>query len=208
MNHEPQVTKSHYSGSAYRSSERWMSYFHQLELVEKVGANTVLEVGVGSGVLARELEGRGVDVTTLDIAADLQPDIVGSVTQIPCGEATFDAALAFEVLEHLPFDQSVMALHELKRVARTHVLVSLPHPGWVFSIIYKLPLFPRIELFFQIPFFWKTHQFNGEHYWELGTNGYPISKIVDAAKEAGLQCESIKKYADDPAHRFFVFKKP
>jgi ubiquinone/menaquinone biosynthesis C-methylase UbiE len=207
MTHEPQVTKSHYSGSAYRSSERWMSYFHQLHMIEQVGARNVLEVGVGSGVLARELESRGIDVTTLDIAQDLQPDIVGSVTEIPCGDASYDAALAFEVLEHMPFEESESAIRELARVARTHVLVSLPHPGWVFSVMYKLPLFPKIELFFQIPFFWRTHKFNGEHYWELGTRGYPVRRIVDTARSCGLELVSYKKFADDPAHRFFVFKK-
>src|SRR5258708_180301 len=106
MTHTPQVTKAHYAGSAYRSGERWMSYFHQLGLVETIGAKNVLEVGVGSGVLERELEARGVDVTTLDIAEDLQPDIVGSVTKIPCEDASFDVALAFEVLEHMPFEES------------------------------------------------------------------------------------------------------
>ncbi|MBY0472786.1 class I SAM-dependent methyltransferase [Patescibacteria group bacterium] len=203
----PQVDKTHYAGAAYRSSDRWMSYFHQLELVEKIGAKHVLEVGVGSGVLARELVVRGVRVTTLDIAEDLQPDIVGSVTDIPCENVSFDTAVAFEVLEHMPFEESTQALRELARVSRTHVLVSLPHPGWVFSIIYKVPLLPRIHLLIQIPFFWKTHRFNGEHYWELGKKGYPIGRFLSAAKDAGLTLVSLEKHADDPAHRFFLFKK-
>jgi ubiquinone/menaquinone biosynthesis C-methylase UbiE len=207
MTHMPQVDKSHYMGAAYRSSERWMSYFHQLELVRMTHANRVLEVGVGSGVLARELRSRGVHVVTLDIADDLKPDMVGSVTGIPAEDASFDVASAFEVLEHMPFEDSVQALRELGRVSKSYVVVSIPHPGWVFSIVYKLPLFPKIELFAQIPFFWKRFQFNGEHYWELGTKGYPIARFVAAAREAGLELVSFEKYADDPAHRFFLFKK-
>ncbi len=207
MTHTPQVDKTHYAGAAYRSSDRWMSYFHQLGLIEKIGAKNVLEVGVGSGVLARELMARGVEVTTLDIAEDLHPDIVSSVTDIPREAASFDAAVAFEVLEHMPFEESAQALRELARVARTHVLVSLPHPGWVFSIIYKLPLLPKIEFFFQIPFFWRTHTFNGEHYWELGTKGYSIRHFINVAHACGLHLVSLQKHANDPAHRFFVFKK-
>jgi ubiquinone/menaquinone biosynthesis C-methylase UbiE len=207
MNHTPQVGKSHYSGAAYRSAERWMSYWHQLALVERTGAKKVLEVGVGSGVLYRELQARGIDITTLDIAPDLLPDVLGSVTAIPSADASFDAALAFEVLEHIPFTEFEHAIRELARIARTHVVVSLPHPGWVFSVCYKLPLFPKIELFFQIPFFWKEHQFNGEHYWELGKKGYPVARIIAAARAAGLELVSFEKYADDPAHRFFLFKK-
>lgn len=207
MTTTPQVDKTHYAGAAYRNPERWMSYWHQLCLVEKSGARSVLEVGVGSGVLARELRARGVATETLDIAADLSPDILGSVLAIPKDDGSYDAALAFEVLEHMPFEESEKALRELARVARTHVLVSLPHPGWVFSAILKVPLLPRFEIFFQIPFFFKTHAFNGEHYWELGKRGFSVSRFVGAAKRAGLQLASYEKHADDPAHRFFLFKK-
>jgi SAM-dependent methyltransferase len=207
MTNTPQVAKSHYAGAAYRNPERWMSYYHQLSLVEQTGASSVLEVGVGSGVLARELRSRGFAVETLDIAADLSPDILGSVLSIPKGERSYDAALAFEVLEHIPFNDVEKALSELARVSRKLVLVSLPHPGWVVSGIHKIPLLPRFEVFFQIPFFWKKHDFNGEHYWELGKRGYAISHFVDTAKAVGLRLISYEKHADDPAHRFFVFEK-
>jgi hypothetical protein len=207
MTHTPQVDKSHYAGSAYRNPERWMSYWHQLVLVERTGAHSVLEAGVGSGVLARELHARGLAVETLDIAADLSPDIVGSVLAIPKGDGTYDATLAFEVLEHIPFEDAAKALSELARVSKRYVIVSLPHPGWVFSKIVKLPLLPRFEIFFQVPFFWKEHAFNGEHYWELGKKGYPISRFSAAASAAGLRLVAYEKHADDPAHRFFLFEK-
>ncbi len=207
MNYEPQVGRSHYEGSAYRSLERWSSYWHQLELVRSVNPTSVLEVGVGEGVVARQLEFGGVAVTTIDIAADLHPDVVGSVTALPFENASFDLILASEILEHIEFSDVPKALSEIARVSRAHVMISVPHPGWVFSIIYKVPLFPRISLLFQIPFFWKTHTFNGEHYWELGTKGYSTMRFIQVAKEAGLELVSHTKYADDPAHRFFLFKK-
>ncbi|MCR4325937.1 MAG: UPF0146 family protein, partial [Patescibacteria group bacterium] len=73
MSYSAQVDKSHYAGGAYRSQERWNSYWHQLALVEKTGAKKLLEVGVGEGIVARELAARGVAVTTVDIAEDLKP---------------------------------------------------------------------------------------------------------------------------------------
>ena len=84
-------------------------------------------------------------------------------------------------------------------------MISIPHPGYVFSLSFKLPLLPKIDLLLQVPFFWKTHVFNGEHYWELGKKGYPVKKFLACAKEANLTLVSYKKYADDPGHRFFVF---
>ena len=207
MTYTAQVDKSHYEGSAYRSGERWNSYWHQLELVAATKARTVLEVGVGSGVVARELKSRGVQVTTVDIASDLQPDVVGSVTVLPFEPNSFDCVLAAEILEHIEFKDVSQALSEIALVTRKSVVISIPHPGWVFSISYKLPLFPLVRLMSQIPFFWKTHTFNGEHYWELGKKGYPIKRFTDAGAAAGLKLVRAEKHTDDPGHRFFLFEK-
>lgn len=176
-----------------------------MEFVRAAKPETLLEVGVGEGVVARELRAMGIAVTTVDIAEDLCPDVLGSVTELPFEDASFDAVLAAEILEHIRFEDVSIALKEIARVARTHAIISLPHPGYVFSVDYKLPLLPRIQLFSQIPFFWKTHTFNGEHYWELGKKGYPIQRFLDAAHDAGLHLKTFGKFGDDPAHRFFLF---
>lgn len=205
MSYEPQVDRAHYEGKAYRSAERWSSYYHQLALVRGAGARSVLEVGVGEGTVARTLRAEGVEVTTVDIAGDLQPDLVGSVTALPCQDKSFDVALAAEVLEHIQWEDVPAALGELARASRSHVVIGLPHPGYAFSFVAKVPLLPRIELYLQLPFFWQTHRFNGQHYWELGKQGHSISSFVRLAKEAGLTLERLEKHADDPAHRFFLF---
>lgn len=206
MNYTPQVGKEHYAGQAYRSGERWSSYWHQIAIMRSTGAESVLEVGMGEGVVARQLAAGGIKVETLDIAEDLKPDVVGSVTAIPLPDKSYDAVLAAEVLEHITFDDLPQALREMVRVARKFVMISVPHPGYVFSIIYKVPLLPRISLLYKIPFFWKTHTFNGQHYWELGKKGYSVNKFLKEAKTAGLTLVEHKAYADDPAHRFFLFR--
>lgn len=200
-----QTDKTHYSGQAYRSGERWTSYWHQLELVRGTDAKHILEVGVGAGIVARELRATGVAVTTLDIAEDLHPDKVGSVTAIPFPDGAFDAVLAAEILEHIRFEDVPRALQEIARVAKSHAIISVPHPGYIFSIAYKVPLLPKIALLGRIPFFWKTHAFNGEHYWELGKRGYSVRRFLACAREAGLELVKHTSYADDPAHRFFLF---
>lgn len=207
MSYSPQVGKEHYRGGSYSFQDRWNSYWHQLDLVRALHPSTVLEVGVGEGVVARELRARRIEVTTLDIAQDLQPDVLGSVTMIPLPDDTYDVVLAAEVLEHIQFEDVPQALREIARVSRSCVVIGLPHPGYVFSIIFKVPLLPRIEFFIQIPFFWKHHQFNGEHYWELGKRGFPVRRFVRVAHNVGLKLVSCQKFADDPGHRFFVFEK-
>ncbi|TAJ14084.1 class I SAM-dependent methyltransferase [Patescibacteria group bacterium] len=206
-NYIQQVEKKHYSGSAYRNTDRWMSYYHQIALVRSCSPKTILEIGCGTGTVSRELKNEGCVVSTLDIATDLEPDIVGSVLEIPLPDTSYDVVCAFEVLEHLKSEDVPHALKEMARVARTHVLVSLPHPGWVFSLIGKIPLFKRFEFFFQLPFFWKTHVFNGEHYWELGKKNHSIQWLVSHAQSTNLRLKIFTKHADDPAHRFFLFEK-
>lgn len=204
-NYTTQVDKTHYSGLAYSSQERWNSYFHQLDLVKKTGAQSILEVGVGSGVVVQELTRRGLQVTTLDIAEDLVPDILGSVTDIPLPDKSFDLVLAAEILEHIDPKDLPQALCEIARVSKSSVIISVPQPGYVFSTIIKIPLIKRFSLLCKIPFFWKKHKFNGEHYWELGKKGTPASWFLREAKVAGLQLIIKKSFADDPAHLFFLF---
>lgn len=202
----PQVDATHYRRGVYRAKERWASYWHQLDLVRACGPHTVLEVGPGPGVVTTTLRTEGVQVTTCDIAPDLAPDIVGSVTALPAADASYDVVLCAEVLEHIRWDDVPRACAELKRVARGHVVVAVPHPGWVFSLSLKVPLVSRMSFLLQIPFFWHTHTFNGEHYWELGTRGYSLRRFLATAAAAGLVCVRSEKYVDDPVHRFFVFR--
>lgn len=205
MTYAPQVDRSHYAGKAYRSSERWNSYWHQLVLVRRTSPLAVLEIGPGEGVVTDALRKDGIAVTTVDIAPDLRPDVVGSITALPLPDKAFDMVLAAEVLEHIRFEDVPQALREMARVARLGIVIALPHPGYVFSFVVKLPLLPRLELFFQLPFFWKRHVFNGEHYWELGKRGYSQRHFLKCAGEAGLKLVASEKHADDPAHRSFLF---
>ncbi len=207
MTYEPQVDKSHY-GKKYRHLDRWDAYFHQLAFIGRAAPTTVLEVGPGEGVVTREMREGGIAVTTVDIAPDLSPDVVASVTDLPFDAAQFDAVVACEILEHIRFEDVPHALAEISRVIRTHAIISVPHPGNIlFSAIVKIPFIRQFSVRIQIPFFWKTHTFDGQHYWELGKRGYPVSRFIDAARGAGLTLVVTEKYTDDPAHRFFLFEK-
>lgn len=204
----PQVDKEHYARGSYRSKDRWLSYFYQLRMVRSCKPGEVLEIGPGEGVVTEALRRGGVRVTTCDIAPDLRPDIVGSITALPLPDASVDVVLAAEVLEHIAWADVPKALAELARVSRSHVVISIPHPGQVlFSGEFKLPKLRWFGIRVQVPFFWKEHRFNGEHYWELGKRGYSMHAFVAMAEHVGLRLVSTQKHADDPVHRLFIFKK-
>ncbi|HEX8387081.1 MAG TPA: class I SAM-dependent methyltransferase, partial [Rubricoccaceae bacterium] len=113
--------------------------FHErvLELVREAAPRTVLDAGCGEGFVAGFIGERmpGVEITGIDDSAGAVEYArehfgahgtfeVGSVYALPYADRQFDLVLCSEVLEHL--DRPEEALAELKRVARRHVLLSVP----------------------------------------------------------------------------------
>lgn len=202
MNHS-QVDKSHYSLDKYAFEGRFVSYYWQLKEVLTLRSSSVLEVGVGDRVFGDFLKNNTeITYTSVDVAEDLHPDIVGSVLDLPFADKSFDVVSAFEVLEHLPFDQFDSALGELFRVARSHVVISVPHFGPMFSFSLKIPFVPQVQFAVKIPFP-KKHVFNGQHYWELGKRGYPSSLIRGKLSLHGKILRDFIPFGN-PYHHFFV----
>ena len=99
------------------------------------GVHRLLEVGVGTGRIARPLEERGVEVTGLDAsrgmlararAKGLPRLIRGSAYHLPFPDEAFDATLFVHVLHLL--DDPPSALHEAERVGREGAF-ALVHPA-------------------------------------------------------------------------------
>lgn len=102
-------------------------------------ARLVLDVGCGNGWLARALVRRGVAVCSTDLgrtnpqrALAETPDerhvaVVASGERLPFADATFDCAVASEVIEHLP--EPERTLEEMWRVVRPggRVVISTPY---------------------------------------------------------------------------------
>ncbi|MFA6519723.1 MAG: class I SAM-dependent methyltransferase [Candidatus Paceibacterota bacterium] len=200
-----QVGKSHYDFERYSFEGRFVSYYAQLKEVLAQKPSSVLEVGVGDRVFGSFLKNNTtISYTSVDVDEALHPDVVGSVLALPFAEASFDVACAFEVLEHLPFEQFDQALGELCRVARTHVVISVPHFGPMLSFSLKVPFLQEIHIALKIPFP-KKHIFNGQHYWELGKHGYPVTLIRRKLSKYGMLIRDFVPFGS-PYHHFFVLK--
>lgn len=52
-----------------------------------------------------------------------------------------------------------------------------------------------------------VHKFNGEHYWEIGKFGYPLSRIIKDIKIAGFNIKKTYRIFEVPYHRFFILEK-
>jgi len=190
----------------YDNRDRWMSYWQQIESVLSLEPKKVLEIGIGNKTVTNYLREHGVEVVTLDINENLKPDIVASVEKMTLPDESFDVVLAAEILEHLPFEKFETCLKEIKRVTKKYAVISLPHWGWTFYLIFKAPLLKKIQFLFKISGVLK-HKFNGEHFWEIGKKCYPLSKIKKEIERAGFRILKDFITPDSPYHHFFVLEK-
>jgi len=202
---EKQVDRTHYEFSRYMSKARWASVWHQLDEIQKLQPENVLEIGPGSGLFKIVANVFGVSVETLDLDPELKPDHVGSITEIPLVDRSYDVVCAFQVLEHLPYEQSCRAFAEMVRVSRRHVVISLPDAKTVWPYRIHFPKLGVREFLVPRPRIRPlAHEFDGEHYWELEKTGYPLSRIIADFTQMARLVTCYRVY-ENPYHRFFVF---
>jgi 2-polyprenyl-3-methyl-5-hydroxy-6-metoxy-1,4-benzoquinol methylase len=106
------------------------------EIVEPLGAESVLDAGCGEGeTLARLGDVLGERVAAIDILDECVaytkqrlPHVdasKASVYELPFDDRSFDLVVCLEVMEHL--DRPAEALRELSRVSRGDLVVSVPY---------------------------------------------------------------------------------
>ncbi|MDU8946144.1 class I SAM-dependent methyltransferase [Ovoidimarina sediminis] len=202
-----QVQTVHYSFGDYMTKRRWTSIWAQYKTISELAPDSTLEIGPGLGLLKLIGNLYGIDITTFDLDSDLKPDFVGNVTNLPFNENKFDLVCAFQVLEHLKYEDAQLALREMKRVSGRNILISLPNAQLVWRYCIYLPKFGERKSMFARPF-WKPveHKFDGEHYWELNKRGYEVERFLsDISKEFRI----LKNWRswDNPYHHFFLLEK-
>lgn len=107
-------------------------------LADKLPADvrTLLDVGCGNGLFLKhlsELKGRkfdrlcGTDRSAAALVRVQSEKVEASIDSLPFADQEFDAVTCMEALEHLPHETYHGALREMSRVARQHILISVPH---------------------------------------------------------------------------------
>jgi ubiquinone/menaquinone biosynthesis C-methylase UbiE len=210
---QKQVESAHYEFINYVNKERWDSFYYQITEILSIQAASVLEIGVGSGILGTILKKIGCPYESMDIDAELHPDHIGSVLQMPFLDKTYDAVVCFQVLEHLPYDCFETALHELFRIAKKAVVISLPNSGrfWKYSLY--IPKVGSKNILIRRPFAKKQNAvFTSEHYWEINQKGFELKVIRSTIENlAEKHCFVLKKdYSvwENPYHHFFKLAPP
>ena len=208
---KPQVSLKHYLHS-YNTQERFLSYWEQINLISSHNAQSVLEIGKGNGFFSNYISKvLGLKCETVDIDPDLKPDHLLSIFDLPrLGVNQYDAVVAFQVLEHLSFEDLDNCIKNLVLVSKKNVFISLPHYGWPFELALRVPYFKQICFSCRLPKPPKKWRLEiegfGQHFWEIGVEGCSLKRVRKILSKHA----KITKEFPNPLwtwHRFFVLEK-
>ncbi len=199
------IHASQYLFENYVDLSRWVSYYYQLEEVLELEPANILVIGTGDGIVVDILRNYALKVLTLDVDANLNPDIVASVELMPLANGAFDIVLCAEVLEHLHFEKFSACLKELHRVAGKHLVLTLPHVSHPLKFSLKVPFFKEFKLALKFPFFIESRLKN-EHCWEIGRSGYSLEKVREEIKKFWLIKKEFVPF-ENQYHHFFILEK-
>ena len=200
-----QVEKSHYDFLKYIDKDRFISYYYQLKYIYELHPESLLEIGGGIGIL-KKLIPKEIKYLDIDISKELGPRIIGSVENLPFNDNEFEMIGCFQVLEHLPFEKFPTLLDELKRVSSKYVFISLPFAHSKIMIDIHIPRIRYITLDVLIPWFYKRHSYDGQHYWEIGKKNYSQKKIKNIIQEK-FKIMSVFTPKENSYHTFYLLEK-
>lgn len=93
-------------------------------------ARTILDVGCGDGAITDRLPGDrtivGADLSPVALSGLGSPGVVCSVMGLPFRDGQFDLVMANDVVEHFSPQHRDRVLREMERVARRHIIVTVP----------------------------------------------------------------------------------
>ncbi len=183
------------------SQEHWELYWHQQKLMNGriTPGDTFLEIGVGSGFTANYLRSKGMDVTTIDINENKNPDIVANVVSYSFSQQ-YDHVLAFEVFEHIPFEEFAASLKKIRKICRKSLFFSVPRNEKIlFSAELLLPLLGKKSV--------TISKLRGKirephHFWEVDHNKISQPLLEKTVSESGYSMAGKNRVN---AHLFYYF---
>lgn len=112
--------------------------------IEDPRSARVLDVGCGNGFLQRALERHIGSVIGVDYSRpmlEVNPcatTILGSCTELPFADRSFDVVVAANLLHHVPAPERVRTVREMHRVARSSVVSFEPNRNNPFMFAFAL----------------------------------------------------------------------
>ena len=109
------------------NENRFSSLFMQIKSVTNLSnIKNILEIGPGNQFFSTIIKMLGYEIKTNDIKKRTNPNYLGDIREIKI-EEKFDLVVAFEVLQHIPFNELKSTLIKLGNISDKYILISLPY---------------------------------------------------------------------------------
>lgn len=174
------------------SEDHWRLYWQQQKIMQhKIHPkDRVLEIGMGSGFTANYLRLKNIEVTTFDIDPGKHPDIVANLVEYQFPEH-YDHILAFQVFEHIPFEEFKAVIPKIAKACKKNVFLSIPRNEmtWL-HLELRLPKIDKKEF--------RLTSLRGRvkeplHFWEADDGSISRHLFETTLRDCGLTVQSMIK---------------
>lgn len=203
---EKTLPREAYFSDGYFELQQLFSLSHQINEIHKLRPQSILEIGVGNGFTSSFLRRAGYRVTTADINPALEPDICAPLDQVGSfiGEEKFDLVVCCEVLEHMPLNEFIESLDQLRALGQ-RLFLTLPNCKTTYgaSGLFRIPKIgiKSFDLTFDIS---RKKKMDKEHFWEVGSQRETEIKSIAFELKARYKSVKIKRIALNPYHIAFI----
>lgn len=186
------IEKQYYENPELWNPDRYsckdMERFKKISELIPENSNSLLDVGCGNGLFLKYVSTRfsdqfnrvcGTDRSSAALSYVQEEKHLAEINNLPFDNNEFDTVCALEVLEHLPQETYKIALSELSRIAKNHIIISVP-----FNQNLSLSLIECSECHCHFNPNFHLRSFNAQKMESLLTNyGFKCSKVVHIVHE-------------------------
>ena len=214
---QEKIDKDYYRFSEYVSLDRFNTYWFQINEVLNLEPKNAAEIGVGTGVAKYLVEGFGVPVTTIDINANLDPDIVSPITAAAAAldGRQFDVVLCSRVFHHIPVSDVEAALDNISRLSNRYAVLVLAAEDFRFYAALRLT--SQRERFFSIPIPLFIKRFllrvsgksDGYYYniWKVNSSSRTKKSVIDEVIRSKFHIRKSYPVPKNYGHLIYVLEK-
>jgi len=209
------ISKEYYSFQAYNSKQRLLTYWYQISESLELNPKSMLEVGLGTGLVTSYLRNCGIPVKTFDINTKLKPDYNCSILDSDKLHSVgkYDLVLCSRVLHHINYNEIDLALQNLSSLSNGHVLMTLPVDELRMYFMTRYTSSSIKTLSLKIPNFIKKTMTKllkrdiGSGLWQINSSSDTSKSKLKSLIEEHFIISKSYQIPEDSSHMLYVLKK-